>query len=116
MQSSCGSPVICRSCALGTAPNGQRPVGQIAWLESPRRIALHSRRRVEGSAAPGTGASSQAPATALVDLLRAIQAGISAGPPPAPAGASPGCPRPDLPPSRQPPQSFCLCLPAESQL
>lgn len=63
-------------------------MGQIAWLESPRRIALHSRRRVEGSAAPGTGANSQAPATALVDLLRTIQAGISAGPPPAPAGAS----------------------------
>lgn len=88
MQSPCRSPVCSRSCALGTASKSQRPVGQIAWLESPWRYGLHLRCRVDVSAAAGTGANSQAPATALVDLLRTIKAGFSAGPPPAPAGAS----------------------------
>lgn len=40
------------------------------------------------SAARGAGAGSQAPATALAELLRALQAGLDSGPPPAPAGAS----------------------------
>ena len=51
---------------------------------SPRTRALW---RVQ-SAARGAGAGSQAPATALAELLRAIQAGLDSGPPPAPAGAS----------------------------
>ena len=78
-----------QAAAARPADDGRAPTPRALVTGFPDPVSPRTRRpwRVP-SAARGAGAGSQAPATALAELLRAIQAGLDSGPPPAPAGAS----------------------------